>query len=68
MTVGPMALPPSVQEVNKIHEVRLRQQLQQLISVRPIVTRRKPSGDSATVGEMPKSPRQAARRHTYGNR
>lgn len=28
------------QEVNRVHEIRLRQQLQQLISVRPIVNRR----------------------------
>jgi tubulin polyglutamylase TTLL6/13 len=53
-------------EVNKVREVRLRQQLQQLISVRPIVTRRKPQGIVSTDSDGAKSPRNASRRHTYG--
>jgi len=51
-------LPPPCQE--KVHEVRLRNHLQQLICVRPIVTRRKAGG----VDEAPKSPRSSVRRQS----
>lgn len=53
-------------EPNKVHEVRLRNHLQQLISVRPIVTRRKAGGPD----DAPKSPRTGSRRtsaNAYGN-
>jgi hypothetical protein len=51
---------PFTQEASKVHEVRLRTHLQQLISVRPIVTRRQTGG----VDEAPKSPNSAARRYS----
>jgi len=59
----PQAQAPSA-ATGSLHEVRLRSHLQQLISVRPIVTRRMPGGPD----EAPKSPRSAAKRSSgfYG--
>lgn len=59
----PQASSSAAPVVHKVHEVRLRNQLQQLISVRPIVTKRN-KGIQETDGL--KSPRSAARRHTFG--
>jgi hypothetical protein len=47
-------------DANRVHEVRLRNHLQQLISVRPIVTRRKAGG----LEDAPKSPRIGSRRQS----
>jgi len=60
----PPTNPSGATVVHKVHEVRLRNQLQQLISVRPIVTKRN-KGTHET--DLLKSPRSGARRHTFGS-
>jgi hypothetical protein len=79
---GPNMWMPPNHEPNKVHEVRLRNHLQQLICVRPIVTRRNGSAGADETptaegqgqqprplpGASPKSPRtSAAARRSSGN-
>lgn len=70
---GGLRLPPgATQEApsSRVHEVRLRQQLQVLINVRPIVTRRAPGAEPGVDVGTPRTAdvRQMARRHTFGEK
>eukprot|EP00747_Dinoflagellata_sp_TGD_P075415 gnl/TRDRNA2_/TRDRNA2_158730_c0_seq1.p1 gnl/TRDRNA2_/TRDRNA2_158730_c0~~gnl/TRDRNA2_/TRDRNA2_158730_c0_seq1.p1 ORF type:complete len:395 (-),score=73.20 gnl/TRDRNA2_/TRDRNA2_158730_c0_seq1:158-1294(-) len=62
LSVSSFGAPPtSNPDESRLHEARLRQHLQQLINVRPIITHRKPSASGPDCS-MPRSARHTTRR------